>query len=470
MIFLHFFVIILLYLIYSSSEQWNFGKGARGMYYNDYNRTPEERPIYTNDYRVEEVRPPKKKKHTGVKIAAACLACTVLGGAIVGGVGLATGYLFPEKTTIYESNRTPTVVNMAKVDGQTVLTMEQVYENNLASVVGVNGDVQTNYWNQVVTNAVAGSGFVITEDGYILTNYHVIDGVDDLKVTFADGKSYDAELVGGEEANDIAVLKINATGLTPVVVGNSDNMKVGQQVAAIGNPLGELTFTMTEGIVSALDRNIKMDNSNTINVLQTNAAINSGNSGGPLFNMYGECIGITNAKYSNNGSSDASIEGIGFAIPINDVKDMVTSIIEKGYVSGKPNVGILMDDVSSDAVQRYGIPAGAYIPAVLEGSCADKAGIQEGDIITAVNGKETPDSSTLKNTVKDFKAGDTVTFSVYRNGKTQEISLTLDEYDQDREKEMADLQEEYKQQNQRAQQQQQNNPYDYFWPFGGFSW
>jgi len=444
------------------------------MYYNDYNRPPQEQPVYTNDYHVEQLPPLKqKKKHLGVKIAAACVACTLLGGA-VGGIGVASGLFSSDKAVIYKSNRTPAVVSVAQVDGHTELSLEEVYQNNLSSVVGVNGDVKTNFFQQVVTNPVAGSGFVVTQDGYILTNYHVIDGVEDLRVTFADGSSYDATLVGGEEANDLAVLKIDATGLTPVMIGDSDNLKVGQQVAAIGNPLGELTFTMTEGIVSALDRNIKMDDGNTINVLQTNAAINSGNSGGPLFNAYGECIGITNAKYSNNGSSEASIEGIGFAIPINDVIDMVTSIIEKGYVAGKPNVGILMDDVSSEAVQRYGIPNGAYVSAVLEGSCAEKAGLQKGDIITAVNDEEVADSSALKNTVKKSKAGDTVTFTVYRDGQTMSITITLDEYDQAREKAMSNLQDEYEEEYQRSQRQQQqsnsNNGYGYFWPFGGFSW
>jgi len=350
------------------------------------------------------------------------------------------------------------------------MTVDQVYAANLASVVGVNGDVKTNYWGQTVSNAVAGSGFVITQDGYILTNYHVIDGVEDLKVTFADGKTYDAKLVGGEEANDIAVLKIDATGLQTVVVGNSADMKVGQQVVAIGNPLGELTFTLTAGYVSALDRNIKMNDGNTINVMQTDAAINSGNSGGPLFNIYGECIGITNAKYSNNGSSNASIEGIGFAIPINDVIDMVTDIIEKGYVTGKPNVGILMEEVNDDAVNRYGIPDGAYIAAVLEGSCGDKAGIKEGDIVTAVDDTAVTSREELKNAVKTYKAGDTASFTLYRDGETMTVSVTFDEYDQKRVEAMDKLNEEYTQAQQQQQQPSQSQGGTFSWPFGNFWW
>ena len=355
------------------------------MYFNDYNKWDDQ---LIDPSATPAAAPVKVKKHSTAKMVALCLVCALLGGTVgaagMGAAGLLAGF-GGTGTTINVSDRGPTAVHVARVDGQNAMTVDQVYAANLGSVVGVNGDVKTNYWGQVVSNPVAGSGFVITSDGYILTNYHVIDGVDDLRVSFADGTTYDATLVGGEEANDIAVLKIDASGLQTVVVGNSDDMKVGQQVVAIGNPLGELTFTLTAGYVSALDRNITMSDGNTINVMQTDAAINSGNSGGPLFNTYGECIGITNAKYSNNGSTNASIEGIGFAIPINDVIDMVSDIIEKGYVTGKPNVGILMEEVSNEAIQRYGIPDGAYISAVLDGSCADKAGIQEGDIITAVD-------------------------------------------------------------------------------------
>jgi len=444
------------------------------MYYNDYNRFPEEDASRVD---LPPLRtPPVKRgggKHSALKIAALCLVCALAGGAVGGGLVGAAGW-GKAHTTIYESGRTPTVVSVAQVDGQTALTMDQVYANNLASVVGVNGDVKTNYWGQVVSNAVAGSGFVITEDGYILTNYHVIDGVEDLKVSFADGSTYDAKLVGGEEANDIAVLKIDAQGLRPVVVGSSDDMKVGQQVAAIGNPLGELTFTLTAGYVSALDRSITMSDGNSINVMQTDAAINSGNSGGPLFNIYGECIGITNAKYSNNGSTNASIEGIGFAIPINDVIDMVTSIIEKGYVTGKPNVGIIMEEVSDDAVSRYGIPDGAYIGAVLDGSCADKAGIRAGDIITAVDGKAIASREELKAVVKEHRAGDTVTFSVYRDGETRELSATLDEQDQARDEAMNKLSEDYDNAQRQVQQQQSNqsqrgDAFTWDWPFS-FGW
>ena len=322
----------------------------------------------------------------------------------------------------------------------------------------------TNIWGQTVRNPVSGSGFVISADGYILTNYHVIDGVSDIKVTFSNGTSYDAILVGGEEENDIAVLKIDATGLRPVVLGNSDALQVGEPVYAIGNPLGELTFTFTGGYVSAKDRSITMSDGTIMNMIQTDAAINSGNSGGPLFDQYGQAIGIVSAKYSGSSGSSASIEGIGFAIPINDVADMVTSIIENGYVTGKPNVGVLMDDVDSN-VQRYGIPAGAEIKAVLEGSCADKAGLQAGDIITAVGDSAVNGSEQLKSAVKNYRAGDEVTFTVYRDGEESDITLTLDEDNQARSEAMDQLQTEYSQSQQQQQQQQYPNG-SFGWPFG----
>lgn len=442
------------------------------MYYNDYNRMREEDPIVTDDFKVDgaQAAPKQKKKRAGMKLAALCLAF-----ALVGGVAGGAAVRFRSgggQTTLYEGTHTPVAVTMSSTSSDQVLTIPQIYANNVGSTVGITTElVTTNFWGQPVTSAAAGSGFVITQDGYILTNYHVIDGASSIKVAFVDGTTYDAALVGGEEANDIAVLKIDAAGLTPVTLGDSDNLVVGEQVAAIGNPLGELTYTLTAGYVSARDRSITMENGEVMNMLQTDTAINSGNSGGPLFNMYGQVIGITSAKYSSSSSSsNASIEGIGFAIPINDVKDMVRSIMENGYVTGKPNVGILMNDVSSDATQRYGIPSGAYVEAVLEGSCAGKAGIQAGDVITAVGDTAVTGSDQLKSIVKNYKAGDSVTFTIYRDGKDQSVTLTLDENNKEREQAMAQLQQSYQntqQQSSSSQQQQQQSGSS--WPFG-FGW
>lgn len=441
------------------------------MYYSDYNRPPEDREpvIESNQFHVYDAEPPKQKKKGGFgKFIAVGLCCAIIGGAVGGGGVWAINRFGGNSTTIYEGTR-PTAVSLANVDGKTVLSPEEVYASNLESVVGVNGNVTTNVWGQTVKNAVSGSGFVISSNdttSYILTNYHVIGGVSDITVFFADGKSYDATLVGGEEENDIAVLKIGQGNLQPVVLGDSDAINVGEPVYAIGNPLGELTFTFTGGYVSSKDRSVTMSDGTVINMIQTDTAINSGNSGGPLFDKYGQVVGIVSAKLSSSSATEASVEGLGFAIPMNDVKDMVTSIMENGYVTGKPNVGILMNDVSQEA-QRYGIPAGAEIKAILDGSCAQKAGLQVGDIITAINDTPVSTSSALSEAVKDNKAGDTIAFTVYRNGETLTINVVLDEDNQARQEAMDQLQQEYQQQQQQQQPQGGGNYY-YNFPFGNW--
>ena len=440
------------------------------MYYSDYNRPPEDREpvIETNQFHVYDSEPPKKTKKGGLgKFLAVGLCCAIIGGGVGGGAVWAINRFGGNTATIYEGTR-PSAVSLANVDGKTVLSAEEVYASNLESVVGVNGNVTTNVWGQTVKNAVSGSGFVISSNdtaSYILTNYHVIDGVTDITVFFADGKSYDATLVGGEEENDIAVLKIDQGNLRPVVLGDSDAINVGEDVYAIGNPLGELTFTFTGGYVSAKDRSVTMSDGTVMNMLQTDTAINNGNSGGPLFNEYGQVIGIVSAKLSSSSSSEASVEGLGFAIPINDVRDMITSIIENGYVTGKPSMGILLDDVPQ-AAQQYGVPAGAEVLAILDGSGADNGGLQVGDIITAVNGTEVSGSSDLQSAVSEFSAGDTVTLSIYRNGETTTVDVTLDEENTDRNAAMDELQQEYSaSQQQQSQQQQQQGGY-FQWPFG----
>ena len=440
---------------------------------------PQEEPIPATEYKVEDLgpaqeEPKKKKKRTWPKVVALCLVCAVLGTA--GGAAVATALVTRgtqannqgNVTTIYESDRVPTVVGVTHTNTGKQLTLEEVYASWVNSTVGISTEIVTaNIFGQQVS-AAAGSGFVISSDGYIVTNYHVIEGASTIKVTFYDGTQYDATLVGGEESNDVAVLKINAEGLTPVIIGNSDGLHVGQTVTAIGNPLGELTFSQTHGIVSAKDRTVTLDGGIKINMIQTDCTINSGNSGGPLFNLYGEVIGITSAKYSNNGSySEATIEGIGFAIPMNDVADIIKDLIEHGYVTGKPNVGVLLDDIDANAL-RYGIPDGAEVMAILEGSCAEKAGLQVGDIVTKVNDTEITSVTGLQEAVKTYRAGDKVTFTIYRNGESVELPMTLDESNQARSEAMGALQEEY----QKSQQQTQQNQNSYYpgygfgWPFG----
>ena len=443
-------------------------------YHNNENRPqdPWSDPIETTGRPLhEEPEPPKPKKKKGGKLVALCLVCAIVGGIAGGaGVGAATGAFAQDKTTIYEGTRTPTVVNVSNVTGKDLLTAPEIYATYVGSTVGITTEITTtNVWGQPVSQAAAGSGFVITSDGYILTNYHVIEDADSIQVAFVDGTTYDATLVGGESENDIAVLKIDATGLTPVIIGDSDNVKVGEQVVAIGNPLGELTFSMTSGIVSAKDRSITMENGNVMNMIQTDTAINNGNSGGPLFDMYGQVIGITSAKLSGSSSSQATIEGLGFAIPINDIKDMVTDIMENGYVTGKPYMGVTVSTVPESISQRYGMSQGALVESVDENSCAAKAGLQKGDIITAIDGKTVISSAELVEAKKTYKAGDTVTLEVERNGEKLELSLTFDEDTPERRAAQEEAQAEQEQQEQQSEQSSNSNSGSYFWPFGDLS-
>lgn len=444
------------------------------MYYGDYHRDPQE-PIETNQYRVHDPwdngsapAPAPRKKGSGAKIVALALCCALAGGLVGGGSAwyLSRSLGSGESTTLYEGQHEPVNVDTASVKSGDVLSAAQIYAANVDACVGITTELVTqNTFGFPVTGAAAGSGFVISADGYIVTNYHVIKGATAIKVAFVNGQSYDAKLVGGEAENDVAVLKIDAAGLTPVKLGDSDSLVVGESVYTIGNPLGELTWSLTDGLVSAKDRSVTTSEGETMNMIQTNTAINSGNSGGPLFNSYGEVVGITSAKLSSgSSSSSASIEGLGFAIPMNDVKDMIQDIIAHGYVTGKPNVGILMNDVSSAATQ-YGVPQGAYVEAVLSGSCAEKGGLKQGDIITAVDGTDITSGEELKAAVRQKKAGDTITLTVYRDGGKTDLSLTLDEDNQDRQDALSDLQDELSQQRQQQARQQQGGYYSN-WPFG----
>ena len=361
-----------------------------------------------------------KKKTT--ELVAVGLVLALLMGLLGSAIG---NSLFGKgSTTIYEGQRESSVIDVSKIDTGKLMTPAEVYAANVNSTVGITTSVTTNFWGFQTTSAASGSGFILTGDGYVLTNYHVIESSNSISVTLYDGKSYDAVLIGYDESSDIAVLKIDAEGLTPVVLGDSDNLNVGDSVVAIGNPLGELTFSLTSGAVSALNREITLSNSVTMNLIQTDCAINSGNSGGALFNLYGEVIGITNAKYSGSGSG-ASIDNIGFAIPINHVRGIVESIIENGYVA-KPYIGVAVSDVSEETMS-YGLPAGAAVRAVSEDSPAEKAGLQVNDIITAVNGKEISGRTGLSEAVSAASVGDTLTLTVYRQGNTISVDVTVGE-------------------------------------------
>ena len=388
-------------------------------------------------YAEPETPPPTgRKKAISGRTLAVALCFSLLGSALGAGSVLVAGAILdrqkPEQVQQDASgisagligSRENTRLETAVVDTGKLMTAAQVYAANVHSTVGITTSVTTNFWGFPTTTAASGSGFILTEDGYIITNHHVIEGSDSIRVSMYDGSVYDARLIGSDESNDLAVLKIDAKELSPVIIGDSDNLNVGDNVIAIGNPLGELTFTLTAGAVSAKDRSVTFSNAVTMNLIQTDCAINSGNSGGALFNLYGEVIGITNAKYSSS-SSGASIDNIGFAIPINSVMGIIESIMEKGYVS-KPFVGIAVTTVSKDT-QQFGIPAGAAVQSVAEGSPAEAAGLQIGDIITHLDGQAIQNSSELVSQVGKAKIGDVLALTVYRKGETLSVHLTVGE-------------------------------------------
>ena len=314
-------------------------------------------------------------------------------------------------------------VEAMTTDGERkLMSAADVYEATVNSTVGIKTSITTNYWGYQSSGAAAGSGFVYSADGYIITNYHVIEDSSSITVTMYDGTAYNAEVKGYDADNDIAVLKIDAENLTPVTLGSSDQLRVGDEVLAIGNPLGELTFSLTKGCVSALNRDITLSGGITMDLIQTDTAINSGNSGGALFNMYGEVVGITNAKYSGRGYSSASVDNIGFAIPIDNVKRIITDIVEKGHVV-KPYIGVTMATLSSD-MQSFGYPMGVVIKSVEKDSPAEKAGLKVNDIITAVNGEAVTSSGGLKEYVARCTPGDELVFTVFRQD-SEELKLTV---------------------------------------------
>lgn len=379
---------------------------------------------------------PPKKGNTGARITALVLSCALVGGAMgFGGSALQNHLAAKDKdmdeestqaSVVYEGSRESSIINIAQIDTNKQMTPAEVYAQNVNSTVGIRTSITTNYWGYQTQSAAAGSGFILSADGYVLTNYHVVENSDSITVSLYNGEEYDATLVGCDQSNDIAVLKIDAEGLTPVVLGDSDNLNVGDQVVAIGNPLGELTFSLTTGAVSALNREVTLSSNVTMDLIQTDCAINSGNSGGALFNLYGEVIGITNAKYSSSSSgSEASIDNIGFAIPMNHVKNIVKSIIETGSIT-KPYIGVTVTAVSSEA-QAYGLPTGAAVRSVEEDSPAAKGGLEANDIITEVNGTTITSSSDLVSYVGEQAPGDELKLKVYRQGKTLDITVTIGE-------------------------------------------
>ena len=304
------------------------------------------------------------------------------------------------------------------------MTPAQVYQQNVDSVVAISVTVKTQSFGQVMEGTSSGSGFILTEDGYVVTNYHVVEGGTAISVIMNDGTELEAKLMGSDSTNDVAVLKVEAQNLPAVTLGSSSALTVGDMVVAIGNPLGELNSTQTVGYVCGKDREVTTGGT-IINMIQTDAAINPGNSGGPLFNMKGEVIGITTAKYSGTTSSGASIEGIGFAIPIDDVQGIIGDLRSYGYVTGA-YLGVTVQDVAAEFASAYGI-SGACVVGVEPGYAAERAGIQPKDIIVALEDQEVTSITTLTRALRAYKAGDTVKLTLIRSGERMTVTVTLDE-------------------------------------------
>ena len=388
---------------------------------------PAEEPAFS----AAEIKAVKKRR--GMRpgaIIALCLVCSVLAG-ILGAAGAYLAMrdgdsLLGDVVDEVVPTRIPVLTTNASEAGVVNETAAYVYDLACRQVVGITTEIT--YYNIFgqVSAAVAGSGFVIDEDGYILTNYHVVEeayaGDYEVSVVMYDGTEYIAEIVGFDEDTDLAVLKIDADGLTAAELGDSESLTVGQVIYTVGNPLGELSYTMTSGIISARDRAITTDTDVAVNMFQIDAAVNEGNSGGPVYNSQGQVIGIVTAKYASTG-----VEGLGFAIPISDAVHIANQILEYGYVTDKASLGVRVATVTQQTAQYYNMVEGAYINAVEEGSAAETAGIQVGDIVTAVDGKEILDDGELTSVIKSYHAGDEAVFTVWRDGETVELSVVFDE-------------------------------------------
>ena len=368
-----------------------------------------------------------KKDRLGLKFAALALSCALLGGAAGGGaVWAASRYGGGNESQIDVSSRPVTQVALHSVDGQTVMSDAEVYAANVNSVVSIRTSATAgyNFFGQPVQSASAGSGFVLSKDGYILTNYHVVKGAETVTVTMYNGDEYNATYIGGEEDYDIAVIKVEAEDLQPVTLGDSATLNVGDHVLAIGNPLGELTFSMSGGMVSCVDRAINVDGT-PFNMIQTDTSINPGNSGGPLFNQFGEVVGIVSAKYSQS-SNGTAVEGLGFAIPMNDVFSMVKDIMTNGYVTDRAWLGITPQTLTENgaAMYRYDVKAGVFVCSVEPGSAAEEAGLKMGDVITKVDDAQIRTVEDLNLAKKKYSAGDAAKLEVYRPDGTVTLDLT----------------------------------------------
>ena len=412
-----------------------------------YPRSPYASSPFTGYYDTHGPRPAKEKKHPlkplgklwpkalALVLAAACL----LGGIAIGSRGAGNRQ---RQLEALEAELRALEARLDKLDRSAptaytplpageVLTPAQVYARNVASVVGITCDSTAVIGGQSIQTTVTGSGFLLSEDGYVVTNYHVVAEAATITVVTQAAETHEAALVGRDTTADMALLKVEGEHFQPVTLGSSTELAIGDMVVAIGNPLSALEATQTVGYISGKNREVSTDN-NVVNMLQTDAAINSGNSGGPLFNMRGEVVGITTAKYSGTSASGASIEGLSFAIPIDDLKKSMEDLMTQGSIRSA-YLGIRGMDVEAAAVDTYGLPKGAYVESVEPEGAAAAAGVQPKDIITALGDHPVDSFNALARALRAFQAGDRTQITVYRGGQTLVLDITLSERPQDQE-------------------------------------
>ena len=313
--------------------------------------------------------------------------------------------------------QSPAGIPTAASDEDGALSLQEIYRRCIGSVVSI--------VTVTPSGKASGTGIIMSEDGYVITNHHVIESAQAVSVLTSDNQEYAASVVGSDETSDLAVLKVEAEGLQAAEFGDSSVLQVGDSVAAIGDPLGTaLRGTMTDGIISAINRDLTV-NDRTMSLIQTNAALNNGNSGGPLINCYGQVIGINTMKMSNFYSLSATVEGIGFAIPIDTAKPIIDELIEKGYVSGRPAIGIDGETLPATYRIYYRLPQGIYVTRVYRNSDAAAKGISEGDIITAINGVSVTTMEQLNRVKNQFTAGQTITLTIYHGGVSSDVEIIL---------------------------------------------
>lgn len=366
----------------------------------------------------------REKKYVTKGVLVAFMIATMIISALLGGVAGAAFSNMKNPARAERNDSKLSQLNLSDATGSELTVAEIIAKNENSVVEIVVSGTTENIWGQLQLTQGAGSGVIVRKDGYIATNYHVIEGANKVEVTLHDGTVYNAKIIGADPDNDIAVIKVDAKDLIPVEIGDSSNVAVGDLAVAIGNPLGQLGGTATSGIISALDRTLTIEGT-TLTLLQTDAAINGGNSGGGLFNGRGELIGIVESKASAVG-----VEGLAFALPINTISEIINNMIETGASPEKkatPAVGIVISDVSENNAQYYGLEeAGVYV-AQVTGENARNAGFQEKDRIVSLDGKEIKDSATFISLIRKHNVGDTVTIVISRNGQEMEIKTELEE-------------------------------------------